>query len=371
MIGDKYIEDKNRIYVTIVYTLNYSVTNINFKTELDNNPIAGGWGQNSNSFIIKYERKISEKLFNNLSKGINNLNINLIFGYFNGILPKINEEIFKLKYLSGHILCRPVSKFDVTQIVIIKNATNEHINISGSYNINNSALSLSLKEENNHIFIRDYVDAMTSFLFNNYDDCIRKIITSLENFFLQNKFGKIFVMNLKKLTKGDYSPPEWKIYMPILYDNMLFIFKVRNKMIHENLRVNYDALWFEVCGKAIDTLQYLYQNSFNNDIGWKYFVRMSVQFHALIDSSRIMNLDELEKSKANHKKDVKVLDVPPELKKESNGQHKLKSRKIIDVIDKDGIIYSVMKANPELDEFQFKAITISKEIQNAILKLNK
>ena len=65
MIGDQYIEDKNRIYVTIVYFLNYSVTNINFRTELDNNPIAGGRGQNSGSFIIKYERKISEKLFNN------------------------------------------------------------------------------------------------------------------------------------------------------------------------------------------------------------------------------------------------------------------------------------------------------------------
>lgn len=371
MIGDEYIDDKNRIYVTIVYFLNYSVTNINFKTELDNNPIAGGWGQNTDSFIIKYERKISEKLFNNLTKGVNNLDKNLIFGYFNAILPKINEEIFKLKYLSGHILCRPVSKFDVSQTVIIKNTTNEHVNIGGAYKIDNSTLPLSLKEENNHIFIRDYIDAMTSFLFNNYDDCIRKIITSLENFFLQNKFGNTFVMNLKKLTKGDYSPPEWKIYMPILYDNMFFIFKVRNKVIHENLRVNYDALWFEVCGKAIDTLQYLYQNSFNHDIGWKYFVRMSMQFHILIDSSRIMNLDELEKLKAIDKKDVKILDVPPELKRESTEEDKLKFKKITDAIDKYGIIHSIMKADPQLDEFQFKAITISKEIQNEILKSNK
>ena len=168
MIGDEYIDDKNRIYVTIVYFLNYSVTNINFKTELDNNPIAGGWGQNTDSFIIKYERKISEKLFNNLTKGVNNSDKNLIFGYFNAILPKINEEIFKLKYLSGHILCRPVSKFDVSQTVIIKNTTNEHVNIGGAYKIDNSTLPLSLKEENNHIFIRDYIDAMTSFLFNNY-----------------------------------------------------------------------------------------------------------------------------------------------------------------------------------------------------------
>jgi len=370
MIGDEYIEDKNRIYVTIVYFLNYSITNINFKTELDNNPITGGWGQNSGSFIIKYERKISEKLFNNLNKN-NYLDVNFIFGYFNAILPKINEEIFKLKYLSGHILCRPVSKFDVTQIVIIKKITDEYVNIVGSYKIDNSALPLSLKEENNHIFIRDYIDAMTSFLFNNYDDCIRKIITSLENFFFQNKFGNIFVMNLKKLTTGDYSPPKWKIYMPILYDNMLFIFKLRNKIIHENLRINYDALWFEVCGKAIDTLQYLYQNSLNKNIGWRYFVRMSSQFHALIDSSRIMNLDELEKLKTNDKKDVKTLDIPPELKRELTEKDKLKIKKITDAIHEYGGVYSVMKANPQLDEFQFKAITIRKEVQNAILKSNK
>jgi len=366
MLGDEYIEDKNRIYVTIVYFLNYSVTNIHFKTHIDNNPITGGWDQNCNYFLIKYERKISEKLFNNLIEALNGLDINFILGYFNAILPKINEEIFKLKYLSGHILCRPVSKFDVKQITIIKEPTGEHVNIEGPANVNNSALPISLKEENNHIFIRDYIDAMTSFLFQNYDDCIRKIITSLENFFLQNNFGKIFVMNLKKLTSGDYSPLEWKIYMPILYNNMLFIFKLRNKIIHESLRVNYDSSWFEICGKAIDTLQYLYQNSFNKDIGWKYFVAMSSQFHALIDSSRIMNLDELEKSKAMGAANVKKLDLPSGKRESSEKDQKL--NKITDAINKHGSIYLLMKANPQLDEFQFSSIIIPEEIQNAILK---
>lgn len=371
MIGDEYIEDRNKIDVTIVYFLNYNVTNITFKTELNNNTIAGGWGQNFNSFIIKYERKISQKLFDNLTKNINHLDVNLIVGYFNAILPKINEEIFKLKYLSGHILCRPASKFDVTQIVIIKNTTDEHVNIEGSYNIDNSAIPLSLKEENNHIFIRDYIDAMTSFLFNNYDDCVRKMITSLENFFLQNGFGKNFVMNLKKLTSGDYSPAGWKIYMPILYDNMLFIFKIRNKMIHENLRVNYDAFWFEVCGKAIDTLQYLYQNLFNKDIGWEYFVRMSIQFHTLIDSSRKMNLDELEKMKAIDKKGIKTFDVPPESKREFTDEEKLKLKTTKEAIDKYGSISFVMQAEAQLDEVMFKGIIIPKEIQNIIIKPNK
>ena len=39
------------------------------------------------------------------------------------------------------------------------------------------------------VFIRDLIDAMTDYLYYDLDECIRKTITSVENFFLHYKLS--------------------------------------------------------------------------------------------------------------------------------------------------------------------------------------
>lgn len=40
------------------------------------------------------------------------------------------------------------------------------------------------KERLDVIFVRDLIDAMTEYFYFNLDECVRKVITSLENYFI-------------------------------------------------------------------------------------------------------------------------------------------------------------------------------------------
>ena len=129
---------------------------------------------------IKFNKKISNKLLNDIKK---NKGENFIIGYISKILPKVNQEILKQRYKNGHFLIRSFSTMDIYKIVITRLRSGEEIILNWPVSIDNFPPSKKLAKEKNEIFIRDLIDAGNLYFNGNYDDCIRKIVTSVENSF--------------------------------------------------------------------------------------------------------------------------------------------------------------------------------------------
>lgn len=302
MVGQELIEDEEKIDATISYYLLSNVFITKFEAQYNNYKIYGEYY--GGGFIVAYERPISKKLFETFKK---DKGVNFLYGYFDGILPIVNTEINNQKYLNGQILNRPISCFDINKIAISCKHTGETVNSVGTLIFGDFPKSKDLAVDNDHIFIREFTDAITSYLFNNYDDCIRKLITSFENFFILNTFKGTFNNKLEKLTSGQYCPPPWGKYMKILNSNMKFIYKLRNKITHDELRVRFDRNWSGICHSGIGTLSYLYQNSLNKVEVIQYILSLTQQFLLITNYTSGVNLDRLEEiynNRSSHENNI-------------------------------------------------------------------
>jgi hypothetical protein len=170
---------------------------------------------------------------------------------------------------------------------------------------------------------------MNCLLRGNYDECIRKIISSLENSFseyrvngqkipytkIQNASKRgIFLLakcfNLKidikqgsfkdKLNEFFNTPfrrQYWNNYIPHLKSNIEFIYFLRNKIMHENLRLKSEDNW--ICFKGIITISYLYQSPLIESRTRKYIFTLIMQFQAIADAYSIFDLDKSNFGKAS------------------------------------------------------------------------
>ena len=290
--GQEFLEDTERITVVIQYHLYTNVYISKFRLSQENCNIQGQYYERG--FVIEYERKISKKLFECIKE--NQRGAEFIYGILSEIIPLINTEINKQKYSKGQILNRPISCFDIKIISILNEGTKESVSIDGHFILRDFRKLTELKAANDHVFIRDLIDAMTSYLFNNYDDCIRKLITSIENFFITpGCINGQFNVKLAKLLSDEHYPNAWSKYLKILNSNMKFIYSTRNKILHDKLRAKFDDSWQDVCHHGIATLQYVYRNSLNTQDTANYVQLLFVQYSRVTNYTHRLNLDKLER----------------------------------------------------------------------------
>ncbi len=215
---------------------------------------------------ILYKRKISKNLIEDLKN--NQKGFNFLGGYLNDILPKVNMEINQYKYKSGHVLNRPISIFDIVRCDITQIDTEEVDKFE--YELAYPAFpDLLLGDENDKYFVHEFIDSITSYFYNNLDDCIRKIITSLEDCYheyrIPNKRGrkKLYFRDRLDIFLEKKNYVQWdEKYLQILKSNLNFIYDLRNHIVHKNLRIDYSNEWFDVALKGIGTLKYIYTANF-------------------------------------------------------------------------------------------------------------
>lgn len=116
-----------------------------------------------------------------LSKDADHIKLNLQT-IMNQALPTINRELLIKKYLDAHLLIDTISILDIIEIGIKNEKQEKTIAFKKQFIIGRFP-SLVAETNIDEIFIRDYIDSMTSYYKYNLDDCIRKAITSLENYF--------------------------------------------------------------------------------------------------------------------------------------------------------------------------------------------
>ena len=254
------------------------------------------------NIIIHWNRNISSKLFDNIKN--KKAGEAYIIGYTSKILPKINQEILKQRYSNEHFLIKYFSTLDILKISIYKNSSMEIAPLTYPKSITPFSLSQKLGKGIDEIFIRDLLDAGNAYFNYNLDECIRKIITSLENsfIFLKHKGSKKGLFSRKKgfknIIKNIYSGD---LKNKDIENNLLFIYKVRNKIVHRKFRVKFSNNWF--CKKSVITLFYHYKTQCKNNIPLKdYILSLEMQFRMIDDFCRgqtpedIINIDRFERN---------------------------------------------------------------------------
>ena len=95
----------------------------------------------------------------------------------------------------------------------------------------------------------------------------------------------------------DYTDRDLKI----LRENIAYVYKIRNLIVHDKLRPNVDNLHF--CYKAIMTLLYIYQsNQTKQDGKYDYIFSQHMHFKTIVNMVTGLNLDRLAKAEEKSEK---------------------------------------------------------------------
>jgi len=185
----RYILDKEITEVAIRIEIYYKTLTENFffKYKYHDNEIIISWVFASNNLVqITIENlKIPKALLEDLK---NDKGFHFIISIINQTLPAINNRLDYLKYNKGNILIKRISFLDFSKIQLIyheKSGSQKEIIIPlPIFPKEFPPLQKKYFKENlPPIYIRDYIDAMESYIKYDFNDCVRKLITSLENCF--------------------------------------------------------------------------------------------------------------------------------------------------------------------------------------------
>lgn len=306
-----YYRDQNKIKVLIRYSFKVPSRIRDFR--IDDHSLHAK--QTGSEIQVAYEKEISQALLLDIQKHFADFQYKrkideeitrrnpsqYIVGYIKETLPRINIEIAKKRYSEGHLVLRNISIFDA-----------EHVFVIDKKNVSAILWPLSLPnledipDDVGVVFVRDLIDSMTEYFYFNLDECIRKVITSLENYFIfyelepktllppKSKFQRLVqdyvVESLYPYTERD---------LKVIRENILFIYELRNKIVHDKLRL--DPQNTMICKKAIGTLLYIYQSNYTtNDGKRKHLFSLDMHFKMVADMMS-PNLDMFEKAEKSTK----------------------------------------------------------------------
>lgn len=215
-----------------------------------------------------------------------------IWAVVNQVIPFVNEKLLKIKYSDAHPLIDTISLLDIYYLFVEDQSIMKGIEFDRPFVIDGFP-PLNGVGDNDEIFIRDYIDAMTSYCKYNLDDCIRRGITSLENYFEYldikgKKEGLVFKTGSRPTFMSkleEHLSVKENFVMPTQVINVAFktiwlVYKIRNAIVHDKYRLQTNERW--VCNRLI----YALYNIYNARIGAKgldsmYVVRLGMQFQAI------------------------------------------------------------------------------------------
>ena len=287
-VGQEYVEDARRLPCRIVLAFIFPglIKPIEFWHRKSRIVI-----QNKQPILtIEINRKISERLWDDLRwfrRGQR-----FIIGYINTLMPAINRQLLDNRYLTAQPMSRTFFLLEAYRIwVACKNDT-----VQLNWPVSTSLIftrSEQLALGRTQSYLIHFVDAIHAFLKNDYDDCIRRLVTSTENFFTfrgwratsgPNTFRRILDDNVRTdLLSGQ-----------VIIENLKFVYHIRNKIVHHGFRMSTSSGLF--CDKAIATLRYLIQRYSGDKSMAQYAYSLGMQLLALQEvlGHNLCDLDDIE-----------------------------------------------------------------------------
>jgi hypothetical protein len=269
--------------------------------------------QAGNILQIVVQRKIPLLLWDHLR--LMGVGQEYLIGYITTLMPRINRRLIDNRYEEGHLLSRTFAIFEAMGVNIT--VKNRALQLDWPRGIASFPPSRQLSDKVTALYVRDYIDAMHAFFRNEYDDCIRRVITATENF-IETKEWKVkrsssciffrLFPNLPflKPKKGDSfrrklsdNLDKTKIAGQVINENLQFIYTIRNKIVHGGFRISTNSGMF--CDKAVSTLYYLiYRHSGDRKVS-RYVQTLNQQF--LMQKGFLGQLHDLDEIEALTKKE--------------------------------------------------------------------
>lgn len=308
--------------------------------------------QKGQYLTVSFVEKLPRKLINDIAQNQEGAK-QYVYGYIANPLMRVNQEILRQRYSLGHFLASTFSIFDIVSITLTnidETSTDEIISIPWPPIFSAPPHSTSGEASKPEVFIRDYVDAWNDYFRGDFDNCTRRLITSVENFstfknldvqktspwwniltyFIPQK--RSFKSTLNNLRKRSRSMGH-----KVVFDNLLFLYRVRNSITHGSLRIHQENGWW-FCGKALETVQYFYQflDGRGEASNGAYAFRTYGFAHFLFQQTRGITLEQSESwGKAMHGK-------------KSAGDF--------------------IQTNKDMNEFKFKGLRITEKEKISIMK---
>lgn len=242
------------------------------------------------------DREIPDTLIENLKTGKAS-SIDFLLGYINEAFKIINENILRKKYSSAQILNRPLTIQDIKWISIANLKNNEKFLVPWPIPFPDFPYEVDLKKYD-YTYVRDLLDAMTSYVNFDFNEVLRKVITSLENALTHYKIKKL--LKRKLIEKNKIAPKDIKINFldqiravvvraELVY-NLEILYKIRNKIVHDKLRLSHDN--DTLCHKSIITLLYVYKGYLSESQEMSdYMLKVEFQFNFIIQMYRGMKIE--------------------------------------------------------------------------------
>ena len=236
-------------------------------------------------FFIK--KKISQRLWDEMR--LIGRGERFIVGYLYSYLPYINKRLLELRYSQGHILVNTAAIHQLLQVKVI--CQNRILQISWPMGFMPFPPNATIAPEISDLYIRDYIDACHAYFQTDYDGCIRKVITSAENFFTARMWDPKRISRWRMLVDRALRKPHIKskfrlilhdnldltvISGEVIYQNMSFIYRLRNKIVHSDFRVPPHARM--ICNKALGTLKYMLLRNSGDSRKSNYIHHLHMQF---------------------------------------------------------------------------------------------
>ncbi len=292
-IGQEFVEDEERILVCIKAWVLASAVISSGDFFLYGTHVF--FEQDGNYMVISFKKRISARLFQYLQES---RDARWIIGYVDKYLHRVNQELLIQRYHSGSFLLRGYSLFDILKLSLAIPDNDEVV-------LGWPPVFPAFPQENGNVpgqfvdetYINDLIDACGAFLLDNLDECIKRIITSVENFFRRLKLQGAkfpdgsYQHGFKAIVRNNLRADDY--YEKILRDNLLFIYKLRNKMVHDKFHLKFRHKW--ICNKALGTLFYFYPRCVEDKGVRSYISSLEAQFVMLVSYCTGCNLDDIER----------------------------------------------------------------------------
>ena len=283
-IGQQYVEDKHTTECMIGAQFIFPGVIPRFEFLIHGARIVGV--QHQNILVIRIYRRIPRRLWEDL-KYIG-AGERFIVGYLASYMPRINRALMDNRYDQGHLLSRTFAIFEATNVVVISGA--EIVTINWPVAFSQFPPSAAVASTINALFVRDFIDAMASY-FRGEFDCIRRLITSAENFcrargwttktIANGCWRKLFRLKPRKTSVSFRHAFRDNLNLTqlsgqVINENIQIIYSTRNKIVHSGFRMSSSSEVF--CSKAIATLKYLIYRYCDDPLVSRYVYTLHMQF---------------------------------------------------------------------------------------------
>lgn len=300
--GQPYAEDKRKVDCIIAANFIFPGYISPFDFWLYGAHVVGT--QHGNILHIQVYRQISQQLWDDVRLMIPAVQ-RFIIGYLASYMPTINRHLLDNRYYEGHLLSRTFAIFEAVNVSVTVN--HRRMRLNWPISIAPFPPSAKIAQNVSEPYVHHFIDSINSYFTSDFDDCIRRVVTSAENFFearaWRSKPPDSLLQKLLRLVglKMKERPTTFRRLLSdninknrlsgqVINENMQFIYTVRNKIVHSGFRMSTSSEMF--CSKAIGTMKYLIAGYCGDPIISRYVNTLYIQF--TMQCSLLGNLNNLD-----------------------------------------------------------------------------